>query len=323
MYEVRFYQGDYAERQQAANRDECDAYVEHHFNSTGDGVASYACVVVGANASNTSRNWGRWYARSVADSFGIRIGGEQGLLIGGYNGRGDGNVRFTRMPAILVEPLFASNPEHAAWIKTAAGQARLAQVLADSVRRFFPDGGRIGFSVGHKYKISNPNDRGAAVYGGGTEADYAEIVLKQAKALLERVRRPAAPRPFAVYINNRESWRYEADADALVRWDEARGILFVDEPGALSPEPPPSPQRRARAGARAKQAQAKQTVATRTRSKQSAAKQVRAKALHMEQTRADVKRPTRSASRRGVLRPRAVEAKLPQRKARRRRAAQD
>jgi hypothetical protein len=238
MYEVRFYTGDYPARQRAANRDACIAYVEHHFNATAGAGGNYACVVVGSNASNTSRNWARWYARTVSDSFGIGLGGEQGVLVGGYSGRGDGNVKFTNMPAILVEPLFASNPQHAAWIHSEAGQDRLAQILADSVQRCFPQGGRVAFSVGHKYKTSNPADRGADVYGGGTEADYAEVVLHKAKAILEAIVQPAAARPFSVRIGNREVWRYDADPDALVHWDETRGILFIDEPGALQSGPP-------------------------------------------------------------------------------------
>lgn len=244
MYEVRFYKGDYGARQLAANADGCVAYVEHHFNATAGGGGNYACVVVGSNASNTSKNWARWYARAVADSFGIGLGGDQGVLVGGFNGRGDGNVKFTKMPAILVEPLFASNPDHAAWIRSEAGQDRLAQILADSIRRCFPDGGRLAFSVGHKYKTTNPNDRGAAVQGGGTEADYAEIVLGKAAALLAVADRPVAARAFAVMVGNREVWRYDADPDAVVRWDEVRGILFIDEPGTLVPRTSAAPVRR-------------------------------------------------------------------------------
>ena len=119
------------------------------------------------------------------------------------------------MPAILVEPLFASNPDHAAWIRSEAGQDRLAQILADSIRRCFPDGGRLAFSIGHKYKTTSPNDRGAAVHGGGTEADYAEIVLGKAAALLAVADKPAAARPFAVMVDNREVWRYDAETGAV------------------------------------------------------------------------------------------------------------
>ncbi len=242
MYRVRFYKGDYIDRQRAANRDDCVAYVEHHFNSAAGAAGNYAAVIVGSNASNTSRNWARWYARAVSDSFGIGLAQRDGVVVGGFSGRGDGNVKFTKMPAILLEPLFANNPAHAQWIRSGEGQTRLAQILADSIERCFPDGGTIAFSVGHKYKASNPNDRGAAVAGGGSEADFAEIVLTRAAQLLEAKREPAPARPFAVYVNNREVWQFDADPDAVVRYDELRGILFIDEPGALEPLLPATPQ---------------------------------------------------------------------------------
>ncbi len=235
MYQVRFYKGDYVDRQRAANRDHCVAYVEHHFNSAAGSAGNYAMVIVGSNASNTSKNWAQWYARAVASSFGLGLAQGNGVVVGGFSGRGDGNVKFTDMPAILLEPLFANNPVHAAWIHSEEGQDRLAQILADSIERCFPDGGTVAFSVGHKYKASSPNDRGAAVAGGGTEADFAEIVLNKAAAILVGKRVPAAARPFAVYVNNREVWKFDADPDAVVRFDQLRGILFIDEPGALAP----------------------------------------------------------------------------------------
>ena len=83
MYTVKFYKGDYLQRQQAANKDKAIAYVEHHFNSSSSEQANYAVVVVGSNASNTSRNWGRWYAKAVADQFGTKVAGDQGILVGG------------------------------------------------------------------------------------------------------------------------------------------------------------------------------------------------------------------------------------------------
>ncbi len=183
-YQVRFYKGDYRERQAQANADGCVAYVEHHFNSSANPDAGYAVVITGSNASRTSKAWGRWYARAVADEFGIRTGGDDGIMVGGYGGRGDSNIYYTRMPAILLEPLFASNPQHAEWIRSEDGRERLARILAESIRRFFPGGGLVGFSVGHKYKTSRPDDRGAPVYGGGTEADHAEMVLQRAADML-------------------------------------------------------------------------------------------------------------------------------------------
>ena len=227
VYSVRIYKGDYPERQRQANADKCVAYVEHHFNSSESPAASYAVAITGANASQTSRNWGRWYAQAVAREFGVPVGGEQGIVVGGYDGRGDYNLRFTDMPAILLEPLFASNPQHAGILRSDEGQTRLATILCDSIQRFFQNGGRIGFSVGHKYKTSRPNDRGAPVAGGGWEADFAEAVLLKAKAQLEGISAPQEERVVRVVQGESELWRYTVDADADLRWDPVRGVLRI------------------------------------------------------------------------------------------------
>ncbi len=229
MYTVKFYQGDYVARQLAANADRAVAYVEHHFNSSASETASYAVVVVGANASNTSRNWGRWYAKAIAEHFGTKVAGDQGILLGGWNGRGDGNVKHTAMPALLLEPLFVSNPQQAEIIRSAAGQAALARVLVESIQRFFPAGGLIAFSVGHKYKSSSPNDRGAALAGGGNEADYAEKVLLKAADLLTGAAVVAPGRRLRVMRGEELLFETELDEDAMVSWSSDRGLLAITE----------------------------------------------------------------------------------------------
>ena len=228
-YQVKFYKGDYLERQQAANADKAVAYVEHHFNSSGSEAARYAVVVVGSNASNTSRNWGRWYAKAISEQFGNPVGGDDGLLVGGWNGRGDGNVKYTRMPALLLEPLFASNPQQAELIRSASGQEALARVLAESIRRFFPDGGLIAFSVGHKYKTSSPKDRGAALAGGGTEADCAEQVLQRAAAMLTQEATPEPGRRLRVMKGSQVLFETLVDEDAVVVWSSDRNLLYIPE----------------------------------------------------------------------------------------------
>jgi N-acetylmuramoyl-L-alanine amidase len=182
-YKVKFYVGDYGERQRQANADKADVYIEQHFNG-GSATADYSMVVVGSNAGRVSKAFGIMYSKLVSEAFGTKIGAQNGILPGGFNGRGDGNIKHTNMPAVLLEPLFATNPERAEQIRSEAGQNALARCIVDCIKHFFPNGGLIGFSIGHKGKRSNPNDRGVALAGGGTEADYAEIVLKKAEALL-------------------------------------------------------------------------------------------------------------------------------------------
>ncbi len=238
MYEVIFYKGNYRWRQKQANRDKCAAYVEHHFNSAVNPMSSYAVVITGYLASETTKNWGRWYANRVGMEFGIPVAGNGGVLVGGYNGRGNGNLKHTRMPAILLEPLFASNPEHAEWIRNEEGQDTVAKILTESIMEFFPEGSRIGFSVGHKYKTSRPKDRGAPVYGGGAEADYAEIVMEKAKVMLESDAPIIAElipededvpdNDIRVIKDGKELWLHsEVDEDDDVVWDEENRILYI------------------------------------------------------------------------------------------------
>ena len=231
-YKVKFYKGDYFQRQQAANADKAVAYVEHHFNSSASPTANYAVVVVGSNASSTSRNWGRWYAKAVAEQFGTQVGGDAGILVGGWNGRGDGNVKHTNMPAVLLEPLFASHPQQAEAIRSQAGQAALARILAESIRRFIPGGGLIAFSVGHKYKASSPNDRGAALAGGGNEADHAELVLQRAATLLTEEAADPAPRTLRVMQGDRLLFETVVDEDAVISWSSDRNLLFIPDADA-------------------------------------------------------------------------------------------
>ena len=227
MFHVKFYKADYIKRQQAANTDGAVAYVEHHFNSDESPQAGYACVVVGSNASNTSRNWGRWYAKAIAQQFGVAVGGDQGIVAGGFNGRGDGCVKFTKMPAVLLEPLFASHPRQADIIRSESGQAALARILVESIKRFFPDGGLIAFSVGHKYKTSHPKDRGAPLAGGGMEADYAEKVLKKAADLLEGEEVAPKPRTIRVMQGDKVVFETQVDEDAVAVWSNERDLLHI------------------------------------------------------------------------------------------------
>lgn len=189
-YTVKFYKGDYTPRQLAANKDEAICYIEHHFNSTSKKVqttADYAMCIVGRNASQTSIKWAKLYSKLIDKEFEeiIRVGGVDGVLVGGWNGRGDGNVRKTAMPAILVEPMFCNDPDHATVMKTVSGQERLAQCLVDSIKKTFPKGGLVAFSIGHLGKTTNKKDKGAPIHGGGWEGNISEKVLKIAKTMLE------------------------------------------------------------------------------------------------------------------------------------------
>lgn len=180
-YTVNFYKGDYATRQRDANTDKAIAYFEHHFNSPGT-TSNYALANVATNGSLKSKAIARAYVERICRTFGTSLANndfaKDGVSIGGYQNRGNANLASTNMPAVLLEPLFASNPKHADIIRSEEGQRKLAECLVDTIKEFFPQGGLIAFSIGHKYKVSKPKDRGVALAGGGMEADYAEKVLE-------------------------------------------------------------------------------------------------------------------------------------------------
>jgi len=178
-YTVRFYKSDYASRQNAANFDRAMCYVEQHFNSSGGTDVNYALATVATNAPPVAEEWGRWYTAQVSAKFGIE---DKGISVGGYMGKANDHLRHTGMPALLLEPCFISNTI-GAQIALASKDA-LAQILAESIMQFFPQGGLVAFSVGHKFS-PNPNDRGGVTSCGQFEGDLAEQVMLQAKDLLE------------------------------------------------------------------------------------------------------------------------------------------
>ena len=105
----------------------------------------------------------------------------------------------------------------------------MARILVESIQRFFPDGGLIAFSVGHKYKKSSPNDRGADLAGGGSEADYAEKVLKKAAVMLEAIDQIGIARTLRVMHGDSVLFETEVDEDAQIVWNPERGLLHIPE----------------------------------------------------------------------------------------------
>jgi len=195
-YQVEMLTGDYSVRQRKANELGAICYLEAHFNASTTSTASYTLVLVAHNGSEKSISWADYFSDLVSETFGINQGGEDGVLKTTPADRGDSNLSLTNMPAILIEPLFASNPEQAEIIVSGEGRNLLAQIITQSITASFPEGGLVGFSVGHKYKTSRPADRGAGISIpdpdptddlGHSEADYAEDVLLRAREMLENL----------------------------------------------------------------------------------------------------------------------------------------
>ena len=188
-YDILRPQGDYPDRQEAANAFGAKLYIEQHFNAiAGDKETdsdNYALSLVAHNASNMSRDIAAFYSAWAAECTGLH---DAGVLQRKYRERGDYNLRFTDMPAFIAEPCFISDASQEKWAASDAGRESLAMVLVRTVEHFLPKGGRIALSTGHKYK--SKYDPGAVGPGRNTEAELADGVIDRACEMLNRAGKP-------------------------------------------------------------------------------------------------------------------------------------
>ena len=186
-YNVHIVTGEYRDRQIEANNRKADLYLEQHINSSISESPDYGLGVVATNASKRSEEIAAWYAKEAGIRFDVGgpldhdIGYDTGVRVGG---RGNNNLAYTNMPAVILEPWFASNPTQAAKMNTSDGTLAGAQLLVDLVKQFFPEGGIIALSIGHEGKPSAPNDQGAPIVGGGWESEWSFQVVHKASKLL-------------------------------------------------------------------------------------------------------------------------------------------
>lgn len=187
MIKVLRVTGEYRDRQEAANKAGVDLYLEQHINSSTSDTPDYALGVVATNASERSKEVAMWYAAEAGARFDVGgpddhdVGYGDGVRVGG---RGNGNLYYTNMPAVILEPWFASNPTQAKKMNTPSGIREAAELLAETVKMFVPENGSVALSVGHAGKPSRPNDLGAAIVGGGTEAGWSQKVVALAERLI-------------------------------------------------------------------------------------------------------------------------------------------
>lgn len=206
---------DYKDRQLFANSKGAKAYIEGHCDARaykrdtdGDGVLDAdaegtddnptSCLVCD-NASQTSRDMAQYFSDAVSKKWGYPNRGVVELARGA---RGYWNLYYTDMKAILLEGWHVSDKEIATLAMSELGQDQMAQIIADMIRKFFPDGGLIAFSVGHMFKKSSIHDRGAPVAGGNGlgEADIVLSFMRKAAVLLETGANINDPEPEPVQL---------------------------------------------------------------------------------------------------------------------------
>ena len=182
---IKRFTGSYYDRQTQANAWGADLYLELHANSVDARDVDYAMCVVASNHSQRSYDLAVWYARAFGELFDVGgdadpdIGYEDGVRVGG---RGDGNLRHTNMPAVLLEPGFASNPVQAKVMEADSGIVEAAHTILRGAAGYH----KIALSVGHKGK-PNSRDMGAQWTGERFkwEAEWAEAVVDMVESLAE------------------------------------------------------------------------------------------------------------------------------------------
>lgn len=182
----------YRDRQNYANSQNAGLYVEFHFNAKEydkPGVQDNpATVLVCNNAGTLTRKLAADFADHISRAFGHPNGG---LLIRSPGDRAYYNLYYSRPPAILIEPLYVSDPTQAALAMREDTQQRIAEILRDVVVKYFPDGVSVACSLGHKFKPAPHHfDRGAPICKAVpnpknlAEADLAEQVMEKFRTLL-------------------------------------------------------------------------------------------------------------------------------------------
>jgi len=180
------YTGKNKERQRQAEKEKCDIVIEFHFNSAGDKAASGTEV------------WHRQYSipsRHLATILHDKITSL------GFKPRGVKSAVPTSRASfinsypptcfvVLLEPCFVSNRSDAEKLHQDVFMDKLANAIVAGIRDFIKSTTHrefvvIGLSIGHKYKNSNPNDKGAACVFGDWEADHAEDLARRVAKLLQ------------------------------------------------------------------------------------------------------------------------------------------
>jgi N-acetylmuramoyl-L-alanine amidase len=126
-------------RGQIANLCHAFAYVSIHLNSFDDPEPNYAKTFWGIEAKDAA------FAATMQAALVSRLQPGTDLGDSGLEQLENGGLLTARMPAVLVEPVFLSNPDEAARLTDPGGERRqaIAQAIADGVEAWF---GARGFS---------------------------------------------------------------------------------------------------------------------------------------------------------------------------------
>jgi len=199
MRQITWLTGDYAnvnDRQGQAAKRGCAVTIDFHFNGNGaDAKGGEVWYKPGdANA--------RPLGRAIVDAYtalGLPFHGTEPLKEAVQGNRAS-FIRHYPCPAVLIEPLFVTNPSanQAGWIHDDKNVQSLAQRIAQALENATQDEkSLVGLSIGHLYKPSSRGDTGVDCVLGDTEAAHARAVAEAVGTILtgQPVNAPPWPPP--------------------------------------------------------------------------------------------------------------------------------
>jgi N-acetylmuramoyl-L-alanine amidase len=182
VFQPLFLYGDYLgsghhDRQQLAFDQQCLCVVEFHFNSAVAAAKGGEVHHQQIDADSLQFAQDMW---AELASIGLPAHGSQPVKSTAVATR-SGWIDHYAMTAIVLEPLFISNPVQATWLH--ANADKLASAIAAGIQGHYYSGGRIGLSAGHAYK--SVSDPGAACARGDNEADHTVDMVQRVAQLLQ------------------------------------------------------------------------------------------------------------------------------------------
>lgn len=175
--------GDYVdahERQRQAQMARCNLVIEFHFNSADDPRAVGSEVWYKPDSESSES-----LARSLMGAYrdlGLPRHGDG--VMPAVRGTRAAWIRHYAMDTVLLESLFVTNPNEARWIHNSENVEFLGRAIAGRVLAFVAPDATVGLSVGHLFKSSSPNDRGARCALGDTEGEHNQALANVVARLL-------------------------------------------------------------------------------------------------------------------------------------------
>ena len=197
MRKITWLTGDYAnvnDRQNQAAARGCAVTVDFHFN--GNGADAKGGEVWYKPGDARAKMLGQAIVDAYSD-LDLPFHGNEPLKEAVPGNRAS-FIRHYEKPAVLIEPLFVTNPSanQAGWIHDADNVQALAQKIAVALEAATTDENSvIGLSIGHLYKPSSHGDTGVDCIRGDTEADHARAVAEAVGSILTGAPVTAPPWP--------------------------------------------------------------------------------------------------------------------------------